>query len=299
MHQTIPALQKPTATLLVDDDELYINNIKKLLANNHSVNNAHVVSPQALLSACDMHLFNLNTCGQFEPLTTSEIINKKTTVIPVSIIIIDDCMLPHNGLEILRQIKSPFVQKILISNFFSNEQAIDALNQKVINYYLCKMDIQFVPKLAQAIEEAQRQFFFQLSSIIPDFFDEDNPLLEPKIAELFQKIKNEYGLQHYQASPDLKQIEFFDSKGTNKIIMTILCEEEVNDLLNSYHAESAPLEILSLVKSGVVLPCGDKDNFPDGKDWQHHLKSANSFQGRKKYFYTIYKANNEGNSSVI
>lgn len=296
MNQPLPAIYKPTGTLLIDDDQLFINNIRSLLPNNRDT---HIVSPQDLASIYDSQLFSLNAGRKFDPLSPSKILFKEMPAsIPISVIVIDHCMVPDNGLEILRRIKSPFVQKILISNFFTSEQAIDAFNQKLINCFLCKMDPQFVKKLATAIEEAKRKFFYHLSSTIADFFSEENPLTEPKAEELFNKIQNEYDVPYYQASADLKQFEFFNTKDTNRIVMSIFSEDEISELLTSYHAESAPSEILSLVKSGLVLPCGDKDSFPEGKDWRHHLKSANSFQGKKKYFYTIHKAEDDTNQQT-
>jgi hypothetical protein len=65
--------------------------------------------------------------------------------------------------------------------------------------------------LSSAIEEAKRHFFLQLSALIPEFYSNENPLLEPKTADIFQKIKNDHGVKYYHASSDLKQFEFFDS----------------------------------------------------------------------------------------
>jgi hypothetical protein len=285
MRQITPAIHKPTSTLLIDDDHLFIDNIRALLPDNR---NCHVVSAQSLAMAYGPHLFSLQDGKSFIPLTTSDVLDRNSFLpIPVSVIVIDHCMAPHNGIDILRRITSPFIQKILISNFFTNNDAIDAFNQNIINHYICKMDPLFIDKLNSAISDAKQNFFIKISSMLPDFFSEENLLFEPKIKDIFYKIKSDHNVDYYFSSDDLKQFEFFDKNGENRVSLNIIPEDELNDILNSYHAESASSEIISLIKSGVVLPYGSKDCFPEGKDWLTNLKSAQSFEGKKKYFYTI------------
>jgi hypothetical protein len=81
--------------------------------------------------------------------------------------------------------------------------------------------------------------------------------------------------------------------------MNIFNQEELDNLIESYHAQSAPPEILSLVKSGIVLPCESNNGFPDGKDWLQHLKAADSFQGKQRYYYSIYKAEDYDSSIQV
>jgi hypothetical protein len=196
-------------------------------------------------------------------------------------------MSPKNGLDILSSFKTPFVQKILISNILTNEEAIQALNEGIINFYLCKMDPNFIRKLASAIYESQYRFFCNLSIALPNFLANDNPLTERETFKIFQQIREDYC-----GNQNLRKFSFTDDKSERTLNLHIIARDELNEHLNSHQAESVPQEILNLIRDEKMLPCFDDAFIPDGENWGAYLQPAQSFQGKQRYLYSIYRGDN-------
>lgn len=289
MNSVIPLIFRPTATLLIDDDEFFIDNVKKLLplelnpqlidrnkfdnlynnrmfyASGTEINGSYLSSIKSLISFFD---------------TTSEL--------PVSVIVIDQFMSPKNGLDILTQVKSPFVQKILISNLLSDKDALQALNEGLIDFYLCKMEPDFIQNLTHAIQEAQNRFFREISFVMPNFLSDDNPLTQENTVEIFDYIKNQLGMKYYESHSGLRKFRFTNADGTKTINLQIMPENELNEILNSQQAESLSPEIFGLIQAGKILPCFDGNFPPDGENWGDYLQPAQSFQSKQKFLYSIY-----------
>ena len=163
MKVATPAFFMPTITALIDDDALYIDNIADLLPAELF---PMVIKPDDLQAVSNAHLFclsNANSTYNFSS-TSSLLKYFKDNALnpPISTIVIDHCMLPKNGLEILESLKSPFVKKILISNLISNDLVIEATNAGIIDCYISKLNRQFISNLTNAIQSAQSNFFCQL-----------------------------------------------------------------------------------------------------------------------------------------
>ena len=160
MTQFTPAILKPTATLLVDDDSFFIENVRALLPKDvlpsvFCAQELEKINNCSIFSASGKHIQNikLNSFSSLKDLFKSG--NEPL----VSTIVIDQSMSPKNGLEILKNINNNFVQKILVSNFLKHEDALQALNEGLINAYLCKMEPNFIKNLTRSIYEAQGRFF--------------------------------------------------------------------------------------------------------------------------------------------
>lgn len=277
-----PAIFQPTKTILIDDDSFFIDNIKRLLPANI---NSEVINPydfcQKSISTKEiLYLSNNQLYGK-------DILSFDSNEIPVSSVVIDHYMKPKCGLEILSEINSPFVQKILISNIVTSNEAIDALNDGLINFYLWKMDRRFIENLSKIILEAQKRFFINLSLTIPNFIS-DNPLKEECFIEIFDQIKYDYKAIYYKCSNNLRRFYFSDENNCKKIILQIITKNELDQLLDSMQSESVPHDILKLIKNGNMIPCFNSTHRPDGDTWIEYLRPAKSLKGIHKYYYSIY-----------
>ncbi len=289
MQSTAPAFFKPTTILLVDDDERYIKNIATLIAHRCK---PVVVTPNDLDKYRCSELFTvLETFSKNnQSLSITSVMNFFSThrnSWPVSTIVIDYDMAPKDGLSILREFKSSFIQKILISNFLQEEISRDAINQGVIDFYLPKMDPLFIDKLAETVAMAQHRFFYKLSAIVPDFFSHDNPLREPQLYKVFKTIQSEYDAEYYESHDHLRRFTFFNGNGSAKATLHIWPEAHIDELVHSIPAESAPQEVRELILSGKTMPIFVDDMIPDGKEWHKYLQPANLLNGSKKYVYSI------------
>lgn len=290
MTQFTPAILKPTATLLVDDDSFFIENVRSLLPKD--------VLPSVF---CAQELEKINNCSIFSA-SGKHIQNIKLNSFPslkdlfksgneplVSTIVIDQSMSPKNGLEILKNINNNFVQKILVSNFLKHEDALQALNEGLINAYLCKMEPNFIKNLTKSIYEAQSRFFYNLSLAIPNFLSNDNPLIEKGAQNIFKTIQDQYSVKYYEANDNLRNFSFYSFNNKEHVNLLIIPQEEVEEVLLSQQADSAPEEVIQLIRNGKMLPCFKNSSIPDGQEWIGYLRPAQTFQGSRKYIYAIYQ----------
>lgn len=290
MKLAAPAFFMPSRTALIDDDTLYIENIADLLPSELS---PKVITPDELDAISDANLFCLSGEERTHNFSSAALLMKyfkdNRHNPPVSAIVIDHCMLPKNGLEILENLKSPFVKKILISNLAPQELALEAVNYGIIDGYVSKTDLQFISKLTTIIKLAQSNFFCQLSTLFPNFYSADNPLLDPETAKIFHQIQTQHTAHYYEPTQLFKRFNFFSDTNTSLLELDILSEEYVNSLINSYFAESTPVEIIELIRSGEAMPCFGNTPLPDGKAWHKFMRASQAYQGKKKYFYSIHK----------
>ncbi|TXG76895.1 response regulator [Candidatus Dojkabacteria bacterium] len=284
-----PALYMPTVTALIDDDSLYIENIADLLPSELS---PRVVEPEELHLGNE-HLFCLatekNTHNYSSKSSLLKYFKDNIKNPPVSTLVVDYGMRPIDGLEILKNINSPFIQKILISNLVSKERVIEAINSGIIHCYISKIDQNFIDTLAHGIKRAQINFFRQLSTLFPDFYCEENPLLEPESSKIFSLIQTQHNAQYYEPIDSFKRFIFYNDRFENLVNLEIVSEEHISALISGHHGESTPNEIIELIKSGAAIPCFMNDRLPDGKVWHKFLRASHILHGKKKYFYSIHK----------
>lgn len=295
MKNISPVLFKPSSTLLIDDDTFFIENVASLLPKDAY---AQTASQEKIENLCRSEIFytsgkSVDASNLISPETINVLFDSPKDRV-VSTIVIDQYMTPKNGLDILADFKSPFIQKILISNMLTNEEAIQALNEGLINFYLCKMEPNFIKNLSTAIYESQHRFFCHLSMALPNFLSKSNPLTEIETHKLIKQIKEDFNTPYYYASNNLRKFSFTNEISSKKLIFNIIPKLELNEYLNSHQAEVVPQEILNLIKNEKMLPCFEDAFIPDGEIWGEYLQPAKSFQGQQKYLYSIYQEpNNE------
>lgn len=286
----IPAVFSQSATILIDDDGIYIENVAKILPSSFrpvicKAEQSEILSDKPIIG---VKFPFTNPKTDLVEANKNDILSKiDSGFLPVSVVVVDHCMEPKNGLEICKNIKSPFIQKILISNFVKNEQAIDALNSELIDFYICKMDNQFISKLTSAIKECRKRFFLKLSTTKFNLLNENSLFSEPSIQSLISKISKDFKAPYYYSSKDLKQIVFSTGNKIDKVTLSIFDENEINEISESFHAETATPQMLSLLKSRTVIPLREDCSIPDGEHWANNLKPLNIIPGMKEYYYAI------------
>lgn len=284
---------KPTATILLDDDLFFIKSVQSLLPKytypvvfKNSTFETIKNDEFLLSSGTVLKDININEKGDISRLFNSD-------DMPVSTLVLDQSMPGKNGLDIFKNIKNNFIQKILISNFFDEEDALQALNEGVINGYLCKMQkrSEFIKNLTNAIYEAQNRFFCNISLVHNNFLSKDNPLLEKETIYLFKTVQEKYSLRYYESTNNCRLFNFFQDTTNDNLHLRIIPEEEIEVFLQSQQSETVPEEVIKLIKDGKMLPCFDGHVVPEGKEWVQYLRPAESLQGYKKYLYSIYWGN--------
>ena len=128
-----------------------------------------------------------------------------------------------------------------------------------------------------------------MSLAIPNFLSQDNPLIEKGAQTIFKTIQDQYSVKYYEANDNLRNFSFYSFNKKEHVNLLIIPQEEVEEVLLSQQADSAPEEVIQLIRNGKMLPCFKNSAIPDGEEWIGYLRPAQTFQGSKKYIYAIYR----------
>src|SRR6185312_11124527 len=86
----------------------------------------------------------------------------------VSVLVIDQEMPGMKGLDLCSRLFGSGIKIIMLTGEASNELAINAFNNKLIDKFISKKDPNFSDLLNQAISEMQDKYFEESTSIITD-----------------------------------------------------------------------------------------------------------------------------------
>jgi hypothetical protein len=143
-----PAIYLPTTVLIIDDDQLFSQTITELVDD---CENFFSIAPQDFEGNEDGQLINFkheekifsSTIGlrNVRMFFDSKEFEKIKGI--VSVVIIDNCMKPTNGIEFFRRMNSDFIGKVLITSFpqkLKGSQYINRVNplfmDKLNSYFL-------------------------------------------------------------------------------------------------------------------------------------------------------------------
>lgn len=292
MKNLIPAFFKKTSVIMIDDDNFFIESLSKLLSKDID---SDIICLNQMNKLYEKELERTSIeFSKFNKSKVETITNFLNSNNIVSTIVMDHYMTPKNGIDTARDLNNKFVQKILVSNMVTDKEAIKALNEKTIDFYLTKMDPNFKNNLVNTITKAQKIFFENLSSLMLDHTEEDNPLFEKSTENVFNEVKSQYKLPYYEPMENLKKFRFFDKDKKRSVILNFNSEQDIKEILNSYQAESASKDIIKIIKNGSMIPYFHNDCLKDGEFWLENLKSTKVLNGNKKYFYFIYEDEKNG-----
>lgn len=287
-----PAIYFPTTTVFLDDDPLYA----KLLLDRLQIKRLkHFESPEFLLKQkADDFLFvdgdifkkaNVNDVD-YVKMNLDDI---KRSGAMISVVISDLHMEHCSGTDLLTQISSPYVSRILVSNFIDyqkNSEIAEARNAGAIDILLDKTK-NFVEELPKAIHAAKMKFFTALSNTLFANACNNHPLCDTEFAKFFMAKIEEYKPEEVTANDALNRFSFVLRTG-QKLIIHVTERNEIQSYIESSAAETAPSELLSHLMTGKYMLCPEDDMLPDGKLWPLFIRPARAFDGKySRYYYNI------------
>jgi hypothetical protein len=291
-----PAFLFPTETILIDDDITYAHLLIDSMSRCNSISamdNADIILKQKKSD----FIFLDGHKDDGEALVRSCLDREKNDAPNlVSVIVADLHMGSIRGLDIFYQLKSPYIYRILISNFIDErfqEEINEAQNCGAIDVVLQK-GRNLKIELPSAIDMGQSKFFTLLSNNLLDTESNQNYLSDTEFAEEFKKLLNTY--QPDFVWPHQGQTNFvFRKNGNGESQRVFITTPEENDMLiQSDSAHSAPKKALDMLKSGNHMICHTEPHNLDGNEWPFYLREAKKISGSKNNFlFQIEKSNKE------
>lgn len=168
------------------------------------------------------------------------------------ILIVDYDMPEINGIELFSKYNNPDLIKILLTNAYTIEEAVNALNKKLINYYLPKERIRI---LLDVIKEQQNMFFDNITRHIISFLDTGSLsfLFDKIYIDIFNKICQQYNIKKYYILNSYGNYYLEDT--TNKFIFSIYNSTDLLEI-----AKEVPEHKKHDVEQGNLIPsyCSDE-----------------------------------------
>lgn len=302
--QSVPSFRCPTTALLIDDNLEFLKSIAIGLPAEDATYNFYSDPKMALKLVNEKHrsddvtdgLVNLIDEEEFEHRTLDvnvrdlyRMVYNKARFQQVSTVVVDFHMPGMDGIEFCKSIQNPNIQKILLTSIVDESKAIEVLNEGLIHTFIRKQSPNVMQLLSQAIEQAQKRYFMNLSNMVQQvvkFSPEDSALSDPAFIEHFYRVAKEFRAVEFYQTEFLGSFVFLDGQGNHYGLFT-----RINDQIDSYceskEAESAPRDIIDALRERRQILCHHNENslsLPDGRMWEQYLFDAVRIEGRNSYY---------------
>ncbi len=199
------------------------------------------------------------------------------------------------GLELFSKIASPHIGKILISNFIDHQNTstiIDARNKGVFDMSLDKTK-DFAQELPKAIMTAKNKFFTALSNLLFSDISLDHPLADNDFAKFYLGKIDEYKPKEIIPNHNFSKFTFVCDNGNPDVIIQVTNEKEIQQILASTAAKTAPRDLIPLIASGEYMLCHKDGVLPEGSLWPIFVRQAKQISGKNNRF--IYNISEDKN----
>jgi CheY-like chemotaxis protein len=212
----------------------------------------------------------------------------------ISTVIIDHSMPGMSGLQLCKQIKNSYIQKILLTGVADEHIAIRAFNEGLIHHYIRKQDLDMTEQLNEAVEKAQWRYFNKLSEVTIKAITADSlvnhALVDPSFQNLFKKILKRYVFKEAYLCETMGSYLFLTDEGSvHGLVVNNADQLEVS--WESGEALNVDSSILNELRSRkkIMFYHNRQGIFePKAKDWKNHIYTAHVLKGEQEtYYYAI------------
>lgn len=319
----IPIYSYPTTILFLDDNinylkhlslhlprncfsfRLYNNPAKALdyiLTNHHTTNDPRDYWRSADPVHLDSYVVEIDIPSLYHKCYNPDRFQALSTIV------IDYDMPGINGIDFLKKIQFPGIQKILLTGEADAHVANEAFNKGLINQYLRKQDPNLEVLLADALLKSQTSYFNHLSFAVIDALSHRGnyhcALLEKEFEKFFYKTLTSYNILEYYLLDTVGSYLMITS--TNEII---ILHTQNEDQAESYYLDIKDLdpeyftdeEKSSIKNTDKILCCRsfDKQQNPGPLLWKPYYRDAQKIQGSNKFYCSIEKCPTDLNFKKI
>ncbi len=304
----IPCCFYPTQTILLDDDQRFLETMNIGLGHNHVLKLFQ--NPQELVDYLFSKADNpftkrcINRPEEMEidhriidvdiQAIAQEMYNPKR-FLETTVIVIDYAMPSMHGLDVCKALRHLPVKKILLTGEANDKIAIDAFNRGLIDKFIRKGGP--TAPVASDILELQLKYFTDLSTVVIDSLTK-NPeyppscLNDPIFVSFFNSFYQQYKFTEFYLLDASGSFIFFD-EFANPTFLIVKDEEAMQANFELAELSDAPIDesLLNALKNREKLLYffdGDHQKY-DSKNWSQYAHNVEKLVGRDNYYYAICK----------
>lgn len=253
----------------------HANNLNNVNWNSHGKNDAAYCSDseQFIKNTLNLSINKLNDTGRYNE---------------ISVVVVDYDMPDMNGIEFCRNLKNPNTKRILLTGQASTEEAVQAFNENVINYYINKGDVNLQEHLTRAITNLQYRYFLDISSYIKIRAIENKQSLfnDAELSKYLAKIIEAHEIKEYYFLTNPPHYKLHSKSGETSILL-VYSRSDLNEQIRTIKEEAGPTWLLDCLKSGNYVPYfHSSDGFYDQEsfDDKSTVYLADVIKGNDTYF---------------
>lgn len=307
IHQAA-ACYYPTTVLLVDDAQIYLENIESGLKIDAGIYKPFN-NPVELLDYYEANQKRKNLtelCVQtkiennhieanidLKPIL-EEVYNPKRFEY-ITAIVADHDMPTMKGLDLFKKLKNAPVKKILLTGVAGTQQALDAYNEHIIDKYIHKSEKDGVARIDDALKVlCLEQFKNNTRMIVNNLTRLGNThccLNSTLFLELFENIVKEHHICEYYLIDKTGSYVLYDLRA-NPSWLIVKNQDDINADIKRAESVDAPAEIIQQLKEHkLILVClSEQDKIASAKDWMAKglLHPAQKFTSHGEDFYYVH-----------
>lgn len=308
----IPCCFHPTRVIVIDDDVDLLNNLNRHLSSEKTTYQ-YFNNPQKALNY-------LNEIYQPNPFPNRYVKNvdeekwehrrldvnifdthheiyRPERFDEISTIIVDHSMPAMSGIELLRQIENPNIQKILLTAIVDEQIAIRAFNEGIIHHYIRKHDMDMIEQLNKAVADAQWRYFNKLSEIglkaITSVDSVHHAISDPTFQSFFKNLVKQHKFKEAYLCEAMGSYLFLteDAELYGLIVNNADQLDVTLESAEALHVDKSILKELSSRKKMMFYHNSKGISEPSKEEWANYTYVPQMINGTRDTYYYIFEPN--------
>lgn len=306
----LPVFFYHPTVVCIDDDQLMVDSLTGLLGGEYLIKTFTAVKPFLdLISLYKPYLSDALFLRNFSESEFSDralysvtelkidkildLVNDDNKYADIAVLVTDYLMPEVDGYELCKRMVGYDFKKFLLTGNDDYRLAINAMNDKTINYFVNKNDRNLKEEITTKVEQLVFEYFNTMTLPIRKHLETEHQL--PVSDSLF----NAYFINLIKAKK-IKEYYLIDKNGSmllvdrdnKKSALVIHTDRSLNEFLLSIADEANAEEIADKVKSQKHIPWFGIGNGPESissNEWEQNLYAAELVNGKNEVFYVHHK----------
>ena len=304
--QVLPIFYFPTTIVCIDDDDMFLDGLRTVLDTKYNVltyNNSEEAlmelkeyrSPVAKVSFLQSLVeHEYYDAPNYAPINLNinylyQLAQLADRAQEISILIIDYHMKEMDGLELCAKLYGAPFKKILLTGVVDQQRAINAFNNKLIDGFITKSDINLLKSLTDSIKFLEDQYFVELTATLRNNLEISHvlPLSDPIFIKFFTNWIQEN---------DIKEYYLIDKNGSFLTINTqnersyfiVHTDYSLNGLIQLYQEDKQLAPFVSSIEARHKIPFFGQNLRADQVAptlWGNYLYTPELLDGRERYYW--------------
>lgn len=267
----------PTTVIFVDDHQGFLTSLPLQLDENIAYQ--QFLDPGSALQYLNTHPYTVEQGLQamlpthsdephdveIDVRTMLRFVNDQQRFAEPSVVVVDYDMPGIDGLELCQQIQNPYVKKILLTGVADEVVGVEALNDKIIDYYINKSSPALYQRLNAAILKLQQRYFQAAFAGLNAYLAQVNGLFkQPQVQAKVQQIIDQHHIVEYFGMT--QPLGYFMMSAEGDAYQLLIYTDEILDTHFEIARDlQAPTELLQRIALKQEIPY-----FSDAVDGYYH-----------------------------